>query len=105
MKSDADKINIDKLKNIPYNARNLKRKVEKIDVYKLVPVPVDLNKLSDAVKNDIIKKHVYSKIHIVFLLIFSIYYNRVMLGFIRITDSRDHRRVSTANLLQISWNL
>ena len=62
MKSDADKINIDKLKNIPYSARNLKRKVEKIDVYKLVPVPVDLNKLSDVVKNDIVKKHVYNKI-------------------------------------------
>ena len=62
MKSDADKINIDKLKNIPYNSRNLKRKVEKIDVYKLVPVPVDLNKLSDVVKNDIVSKHVYNKI-------------------------------------------
>ena len=62
LQSDADKINIDKLKNIPYNARNLKRKVEKIDVYKLLPVPVDLNKLSDVVKNDIVKKHVYNKI-------------------------------------------
>ena len=62
MQSDADKKNIDKLKNIPYNARNLKRKVEKIDVYKLLPVPVDLNKLSDVVKNDIVKKHVYNKI-------------------------------------------
>ena len=62
MKSHADKIDIDKLKNIPYNSRNLKRKVEKIDVYKLVPVPVDLNKLSDVVKNDIVKKHVYNKI-------------------------------------------
>ena len=62
MQSDADKINIDQLKNIPYNARNLKRKVEKIDVYKLLPVPVDLNKLSDVVKNDIVKKHVYNKI-------------------------------------------
>ena len=30
LQSDADKINIDKLKNIPYNARNLKRKVEKL---------------------------------------------------------------------------
>ena len=50
------------MKNIPYNSRNLKRKVEKIDVYKLVPVPVDLNKLSDVVKNDIVKKHVYNKI-------------------------------------------
>ena len=37
----------------------MKRKVEKIDVYKLVPVPVDLNKLSDVVKNDIVEKDVY----------------------------------------------
>ena len=51
MKSDADEIDIDKLKNIPYSSRNLKRKVEKIDVYKLVPVPVDLNRVSDVVKN------------------------------------------------------
>ena len=50
LKSDADKIDIDKVKNIPCNSRNLKRKVEKIDVYKLVLVPVDLNKLSDVVK-------------------------------------------------------
>ena len=41
------------------NSRHLKRKVEKIDVYKLVPVPVDLNKLSDVVKNDIVEKNVY----------------------------------------------
>ena len=40
----------------------MKRKVEKIDVYKLVPVPVDLNKLSDVVKNDIVKKDIYNKI-------------------------------------------
>ena len=38
------------MKNIPYNSKNLKRKVEKNDVYKLIPVPVDLNKLSDVVK-------------------------------------------------------
>ena len=62
MKSHADEIDIDKLKNIPYNSRNLKRKVEKIDVYKLVLVPVDLNRLSDVVKNDFITKHVYNKI-------------------------------------------
>ena len=30
-----------------------------MDVYRLVPVPVDLNKLSDVVKNDIVGKNVY----------------------------------------------
>ena len=36
------------------NLANLKTEVDKL--YKLVPAPVDLSKLSDAVKNDVIKK-------------------------------------------------
>ena len=39
------------MKNVPTNL--LKNKVDKLDVDKLVPVPVDLRKLSDVVKNDI----------------------------------------------------
>ena len=50
------------MKNLPYNSRNLKRKLEKIDVYKLVPVPVDFNKLTDVIKNDIVKKDICNKI-------------------------------------------
>ena len=38
------------------NLANLKTKVDKLDTDKLVPVPVDLSKLSDAVKNDVVKK-------------------------------------------------
>ena len=56
LKSDADKLDIDRLKNLPTNLNNLKGKVDKLNVDKLVPVPVDLSKLSDAVKNDVIKK-------------------------------------------------
>ena len=37
---------------------NLKIKVDKLDVDKLVPVPVDLSKLSDVVKNDVVKRDV-----------------------------------------------
>ena len=33
------------------NLANLKTKVDKLDIDKLVPVPVDLSKLSDVVKN------------------------------------------------------
>ena len=51
LKSDVDKLDIDKLKNVPSNLRNLKSKVAKLDVDKLVPVPVDLNKVNDVVKN------------------------------------------------------
>ena len=32
----------------------------KSDVYKLVPAPIDLSKLSDAVKNDVVEKDVYN---------------------------------------------
>ena len=36
---------------------SLKSEVEKLHVDKLIPVPADLSKLSDAVKNDGIKKN------------------------------------------------
>ena len=38
------------------NLANLKTEVDKLDIDKLVPVPVYLSKLSDAVKNDVVKK-------------------------------------------------
>ena len=60
LKSDVDKLDIDKLKNLPTNLNNLKNKADKLDVDKLVPVPVDLSKLSDVVKNDVVKKDVYN---------------------------------------------
>ena len=45
---------------IPTNFSNLKSKVDKLHVNKLVPVPVDLCKLSDVVKDDVVKKDVYN---------------------------------------------
>ena len=44
------------------NLANLKSEVDKLDIDKLVPVPVDLSKLSDVVKNDVVKKDVYDKL-------------------------------------------
>ena len=38
------------------NLANLKTEVDKLDIDKLAPVPIDLSKLSDAVKNDGVKK-------------------------------------------------
>ena len=38
----------------------MKSKVNKLDVDKLVPVTVDLSKLSDVVKNNVVKKDVYN---------------------------------------------
>ena len=53
-KSDVDKLDIDKFENVSTNLSNLKNKVDKLDVNKLVPAPVDLRKLSDLVKIDIV---------------------------------------------------
>ena len=44
------------------NLASLKTKVDKLDINKLVPVLVDLSKLSDAVKNDVAKKTVFDKL-------------------------------------------
>ena len=38
------------------NLASLKTVVNQLDIYKLALVPVDLSKLSDAVKNDVVKK-------------------------------------------------
>ena len=44
------------------NLASLKTEVDKLDTDKLVPVPVDLSKLSDVIKNDVVKKDVYDKL-------------------------------------------
>ena len=59
-KSNLDKLDIDKLKNLPSNLSNLKNKVDEIGIRKLETTPVDLNKLSNVVKNDVVKKDVYN---------------------------------------------
>ena len=38
------------------NLANLKTEVDKLDIDKLAPLPVDLSKLSDVGKNDVVKK-------------------------------------------------
>ena len=38
---------------------SLKTEIDKLDIDKLVSVPVDLSKLSDVVKNYVVKKTVY----------------------------------------------
>ena len=44
------------------NLANLKTEVDKLDIDKLAPVSVDLSKLCDVVKNDVVKKSVYEKL-------------------------------------------
>ena len=44
------------------NLANLKTEFGKLYIDKLVPLPVDLRKLSDVVENDVVKKDVYDKL-------------------------------------------
>ena len=44
------------------NLASLKTEVDKLDIDKLAPVPVDLSKLSDAVKKDVVKKTEYDQL-------------------------------------------
>ena len=60
LKTEVDKLDIDKLRSLPNNLSNLKSKVAKSDIDKVVPVSVELSKLSNAVKNEIVKKTEYN---------------------------------------------
>ena len=60
LKSDVDKLDIDKLKNVPCCLSSLKSKVDKLDIGKLETTLVDLSKLSNIVKNDAVKKTEYN---------------------------------------------
>ena len=55
LESNLDEFDIDKLENLPTKLNSLKSNVDK-----LVPVPVNLSKLSDVVKYDVTKKDVYN---------------------------------------------
>ena len=44
------------------NLSSLKTEVDKLGIDKLVPVPVDLSKLSVVVRNDVVKKDAYDKL-------------------------------------------
>ena len=56
LKSNADQLVFDKLKNVLTNLSNLKSKVDKLDVDKLLNIPVDVSKLSDLIKIILLKK-------------------------------------------------
>ena len=46
------------MKNVTSNLSNLKIKEDKLDVDKLKPFLVDLSKISDVVKNNVVKKDI-----------------------------------------------
>ena len=53
---------MDKFKNVPSSLSSLKIKVDKLDVDKLVLLPVDIKKLIDAVDKQVLKKYAYDEI-------------------------------------------
>ena len=60
LKSEVDKIDVDKLKNFPADLSNLQSKVDKLNIFKLAAFLVDLSKLSYVVKYDVVKKYAYN---------------------------------------------
>ena len=65
----ATKVNIKNISHVDYssfalktNLVSLKTEVDKLDIDNLVPVRVNLSKLSDVVKNDVVKKAVFDKL-------------------------------------------
>ena len=57
LKTEEDKLDIDKLKILPNSWSDLKTKVNELDIDKFMPVPVDLGKLSNVVNNEVVKKN------------------------------------------------
>ena len=57
LKTEVDKLDINKLRSLPNNLSILKTKLDKLDVDKLAPVSADLSKLSNAVNNEVVKKN------------------------------------------------
>ena len=62
LKSDVDKLDIDKLKNVTSGLRSWKSKVDKLDIVKLETTPIDLSKLGEVIKNDAVKNTKYHEL-------------------------------------------
>ena len=56
LKAEVDKLDIGKLKSVSANLSNLKCKVDKLDIVKLETTPVNLSKVSNVVKNEVVKE-------------------------------------------------
>ena len=54
LKAEIDKLDINKLANVPTSLNNLKRKVDDLDDGKLKTDPADLKKLSNVVDNEVV---------------------------------------------------
>ena len=55
-------IDIEKLEKVPTGLSSLNSKVDNLDIGKLGTTPIDLSKLSNIVKNDVVKKTEYDEL-------------------------------------------
>ena len=62
LKSDIDKLFIDKLINASRSWTNLKSQVDKLRIKKLEIVVIDLSTLSNVLKTDVVKKAEYNEL-------------------------------------------
>ena len=60
LKTEVDKLHIYKLKSLTNKLSKLKGKVDKLDIDELAPACVDLRKLSNLVKNEVVKNTEYN---------------------------------------------
>ena len=64
LEAEVDKLDINKLVNVPTSFNNLKAKLNDLDVGKLKTVPADLKKLSDVVDNEVVKNAKFNTLKI-----------------------------------------
>ena len=62
LKSDKDKLDIDKLKNVSSGLNSLESKVDELNIGKLETTPNELTKISNLVKNDVVEKIEYNEL-------------------------------------------
>ena len=63
METEVDKLDINKLVNVPTRLNNLKIKVDDLDVDELKTLPVYFKKLSDILSKEVVKKTVCNKLN------------------------------------------
>ena len=63
LKAEADKLDINKLINVPTSLNNLKTKIDDFDVGELKTVAIDLKRLNNVLDKKAVKKTVYNKLN------------------------------------------
>ena len=63
LKAEVDKLDINKLINVPTSLNNLKTKIDDFDVGELKTVAIDLKRLNNALDKKAVKKTVYNKLN------------------------------------------